>query len=157
MNKIRYAPEVASRPERMAKDLANAKILAEILEDEASRIRATKVSTLNAPSEGGGQCTEQSDVAMVPPEVEDDDPEPLERGSAAVDRRIEKVMADLREQGPVEINDEVTFEEKRVCVMIPSPSNDSALTCSVGCSVTRSIPCLPSSWLSHVLLLRRYN
>ncbi|KAM6495488.1 hypothetical protein JOM56_008194 [Amanita muscaria] len=117
VNKIRYAPEVASRPERMAKDLVNAKSLAEILEDEAARIRSTKVSPLNAPTENG-QSVEQSDVAMAPPEVADDDPEPLERGSAAVERRIEKLMADMREQGLVDINDEMAYEEKKVAVSL---------------------------------------
>lgn len=120
MNKIRFTPEVASRPDRIAKDLGNAKILAEILEDEAARVRSTKVPLLNAPKVDGEetQGTEQSDVAMIPPDVDDEEPEPLERGSAAMERRIEKVMADLRDQGHIDINDEKAYEEKKVCIII---------------------------------------
>ncbi|KAK2462296.1 hypothetical protein APHAL10511_005602 [Amanita phalloides] len=120
VNKIRFTPEVASRPERIARDLANAKVLAEILEDEASRIRSAKVPPLNVPkTEGEGALnTEQSDVAMAPPEGEDEEPEPLERGSAAVERRIEKVMVDLRDQGLVDINDENAYEEKKAAVSL---------------------------------------
>lgn len=120
MNKIRFTPEVASRPDRIAKDLGSAKMLAEILEDEAARVRSAQVPLLNAPKvdDDETQGTEQSDVAMVPPDVEDEEPEPLERGSAAVERRIEKVMADLRDQGLVDINDEKAYEEKKVCIII---------------------------------------
>jgi hypothetical protein len=120
VNKIRFTPEVASRPDRIAKDLGSAKVLAEILEDEAARVRSAQVPLLNAPKadDDETQGTEQSDVAMVPPDVEDEEPEPHERGSAAVERRIEKVMADLRDQGLIDINDEKAYEEKKVCIII---------------------------------------
>ena len=36
VNRVRYTPEVASKPDRMEKDLANAKILAGLLEEEAA-------------------------------------------------------------------------------------------------------------------------
>ena len=44
----------------------------------------------------------------------EDDPEPREMGSEAVERRIEKVMADLQEQGAVDTSDEKALEAKRV-------------------------------------------
>ncbi|KAF8632018.1 hypothetical protein AX17_004961 [Amanita inopinata Kibby_2008] len=119
VNRIRFTPEVASRPERLAKDLVNAKVLAEILEDEASTLRRAQVQPLNAINAGGEEAqSNEQDVAMVPPEGEDDDPEPLERGSVSVERRIEKVMADLRDQGLVDINDEKAYEEKKVVVSL---------------------------------------
>ena len=126
MNKIRFTPEVASKPDRIAKDLGNAKILAEILEDEASRVCTAKVPSLNAPKvdSEGTQSTEQPDTGMLPPDMEDEEPEPLERGSAAVERRIEKVMADLRDQGLIDINDEKAYEEKKVCIIIINPLSE---------------------------------
>lgn len=126
MNKIRFTPEVASRPDRIAKDLGSAKVLAEILEDEAARVRSAQVPLLNATKadDDETQGTEQSDVAMVPPNVEDEEPEPLERGSAAVERRVEKVMADLRDQGLIDINDEKAYEEKKVCIIIINPLSE---------------------------------
>lgn len=58
---------------------------------------------------------EDFDATMAAPEGEDEEPEPRERGSDAVERRIEKVMTDLREQGVIDVNDEKAYEEKKVC------------------------------------------
>ena len=118
MNRIRYAPEVASRPDRLAKDLANAKILATLLEDAASKLRSNKLP-LPPPALANGDDAEEkkedeSDATMAAPDDEDEEYEPKERGSDAVERRIEKVMADLREQGVIDVNDEKAYEEKKV-------------------------------------------
>lgn len=51
---------------------------------------------------------------MVPPETEDDYPEPKEKGSEAVERRIEKVMSELRDRNLVDVNDEKVYEEQKV-------------------------------------------
>jgi hypothetical protein len=118
VNRIRYAPEVASRPERLAKDLANAKTLATLLEDEAAKLRSVKLPLPQPVLTNGDDVEvkkEDIDATMAAPDVEDDEPEPRERGSDAVDRRIEKVMADLREQGLIDVNDEKSYEEKKVC------------------------------------------
>ena len=116
MNRIRYAPEVASRPDRLVKDLANAKTLATLLEDEAAKLRSVK---LPQPASTNGDDTgvkkEDSDATMSAPDEGDEESEPRERGSDAVERRIEKVMADLREQGVIDVNDEKVYEEKKVC------------------------------------------
>ena len=48
VNRIRYTPEIASKPHRLEKDLANAKILAGLLEDEAVALRAIKSGTAHA-------------------------------------------------------------------------------------------------------------
>jgi hypothetical protein len=118
VNRIRYAPEVASRPDRLVKDLANTKTLATLLEDEAAKLRSVKLP-LPQPASANGDDTEvkkeDSDATMAAPDGEDEEPEPRERGSDAVERRIEKVMADLREQGVIDVNDEKAYEEKKVC------------------------------------------
>jgi len=46
--------------------------------------------------------------------MEEDDPEPNERGSDAVERRIEKVMVDLKGQGLVDPDDENAVHAKKV-------------------------------------------
>ena len=117
MNRIRYAPEVASRPDRLAKDLANAKALATLLEDEAAKLRSVKLPLPQPASTNGDDVEmkkEDFNATMAAPD-EDDEPEPRELGSDAVERRIEKVMADLREQGVIDVNDEREYEEKKVC------------------------------------------
>jgi hypothetical protein len=118
VNRIRFAPEVASRPERIAKDLANVKVLATILEEEAAMLRKWRppppaVDKTNAAPEG-------ADVAMAAPESVDgeDEPEPDEKGSDAVERHIERVMNDLREQGLVDPNDEKAYEAKKTVISL---------------------------------------
>lgn len=130
VNRIRYTPEVASRPERMEKDLANAKKLASILEEEAAKLRVAKVLPAGAtPSMASGSAegaekkdgenddgkSAQDDANMADVQLESEpEEEPKERGSDAVDRRVEKVMADLKEQGLVDVNDEKAYEERKV-------------------------------------------
>ena len=130
VNRIRYTPEVASRPERLEKDLANAKKLASILEEDAAKLRVAKVlpaGTVPAAASGSGDTAEkkdgedtgekegQVDTSMVDVDVDGEpEEEPKEKGSDAVDRRIEKVMADLRDQGLVDVNDEKAYEERKV-------------------------------------------
>ncbi|KII96062.1 hypothetical protein PLICRDRAFT_694151 [Plicaturopsis crispa FD-325 SS-3] len=129
-NRVRYAPEVASKPDRLAKDLENAKTLARLLEDQASALRKTKRQPPPAPEsdvkpegENGEPVVkdEQPDVDMADGAnlpVEEDDPEPSERGSVAVERRIEKIMADLVEQGLVDVNDDKALNAKKTVVSL---------------------------------------
>ncbi|KAJ6510279.1 hypothetical protein C8R47DRAFT_1097395 [Mycena vitilis] len=117
-NRIRYAPEVSSRPERLEKDLASAKALATKLEAEAAELRKLKISTRkSAPVDGVPEETE-ADVAMPEGEEEEEEPEPRERGCEAVERRIEKVMADLRQQELVDVNDDKAYESKKTMVSL---------------------------------------
>ncbi|KAJ2918266.1 hypothetical protein MD484_g2187, partial [Candolleomyces efflorescens] len=137
VNRIRYTPEVASRPERLEKDLGNAKKLAAILEDEAARLRTAQVqpagsstSTTTAATSAAGTTTGEEDPqgdanmassAVEPPAaaaIEEDEPEPKENGSEAVERRIEKVMSELREQGLVDVNNEKEYEERKTVVAL---------------------------------------
>lgn len=116
VNRIRYAPEVASKPDRLAKDLGNAKILANLLESEAAKLRKTKIQQDAPIPETEGSAPEADvDVTMTAPEGEDGDEEELaERGIDAVERRIEKVMADMRDQGLVDLSDEKAYETQKV-------------------------------------------
>lgn len=111
-SKVRFAPEVASRPDRIAKDLGQAKKLVSILEDEYERVRKFKMqkpakdgSAEGAPvddstgegADGDALISPDNDVLMADALVEDD--EPRERGSEAVERRIEKLISELPEPG----------------------------------------------------------
>ncbi|KIK65755.1 hypothetical protein GYMLUDRAFT_39277 [Collybiopsis luxurians FD-317 M1] len=122
VNKIRIAPDVASRPERMEKDLANARTLAGLLEEEAAALRKfkpgkddaqAKPEGEDAPMDGGN--LENGDIDV---DGEEEEEEPPERGSDAVDRRIEKIMADMRDQGLVDLSDEEAYEAKKTEVSL---------------------------------------
>ncbi|CAK5262625.1 unnamed protein product [Mycena citricolor] len=102
-NRVRYAPEVASRPERLEKDLTNARTLAQKLEREASELRAWKRPV--------------KDDEDAPMEAEDEE-EPRERGCDAVEARIEKVMSELAQQGLVDPSDQAAYESKKTVVSL---------------------------------------
>ncbi|KAF6762475.1 hypothetical protein DFP72DRAFT_956970 [Ephemerocybe angulata] len=128
VNRVRYAPEVASRPERLEKDLGNAKKLAARLEEEAAKLRVAKVSppgtTPLATGDGvkkEGEQDAQGDLSMADVNgdaKEEEEEEPKENGSDAVERRVEKVMADLKEQGLVDVNDAKAYEERKIVVAL---------------------------------------
>ncbi|OBZ77035.1 Pre-rRNA-processing protein ESF2 [Grifola frondosa] len=119
-SRIRYAPEVASKPDRLSKDLANVKALVAILEEEAATLRKASV---NKTLEKTGEASTNGDVEMPPVDVaeagdDEEDLEPRELGSEAVERRIEKAMADLQEQGLVDVNDEKALEAKKTVISL---------------------------------------
>lgn len=132
MTRVRHTPEVASKPDRLVKDLENAKKLAAILEEEYMNLRKAKIDEKpqngDASASANGEQTDapNEDSAMRDATAEaEDDPEPREMGSEAVERRIEKVMADLQEQGAVDTSDEKALEAKRVMctlLVLSSPS-----------------------------------
>ena len=186
MNKIRYAPEVACRPDRLAKDLQNVKLLATILEEQAAELRAFKPpppASASVPaglsnqdgaggageegvvSSNGTAKPEEQDAEMAAPDrgptTEEEEEEPKERGSDAVERRIEKLISDMRDQGLVDVNDEKAFQEKKVGFVV-FLIFDLHVTCSIlfatGCSISRHVPRVFAGCVSHMLLLRyRYR
>jgi len=112
----------------LEKDLANAKTLARILEEEYAALRKYKVpvNSKDGPIDAAAENGEgvQQDVAMMESEVVEDDVEdmePKENGSAAVERRIEKVMAELRESGVLDASDE-EVERRKVRLRLVSAS-----------------------------------
>jgi hypothetical protein len=108
----------------MVKDLTNVKTLAGLLEAEAASLRQLKPSEKESPSDENGGTksdshhTDSAEIASGSlDEDEDIEFEPKENGSDAVERRIEKVMSDLRDQNVVDIHNEKVYEAKKVSTM----------------------------------------
>lgn len=112
-NKIRFTPEVASKHERLEKDLANAKSLAAALEDQATKLRHFKPSTVGVKA--GGHT---DDGTMHHTEDTEEELDSHETGSEAVERRIQKVMSDLSELKAVDVNDDTAYEAKKIVVAL---------------------------------------
>ncbi|KAF8583949.1 hypothetical protein K439DRAFT_1347268 [Ramaria rubella] len=113
--RLRQAPEVASSPQRVEKDLQQIKQLALLLEDEYTTLRRMKTGAPEPKiedSKSHGKDGEQADVPMtenndlttngtIKHESVDSDNEVeqfSERGSEIVERRIEKLVAELQTQ-----------------------------------------------------------
>ncbi|KAH6915504.1 hypothetical protein BKA70DRAFT_1259143 [Coprinopsis sp. MPI-PUGE-AT-0042] len=123
VNRIRYTPEVASRPERLEKDLANAKKLASILEEEAAQLRSAKVAPPAQPATANGDDVKMEDGDVEQNHssadvVDDEDSEVKESGIDAVERRIEKIMGELRDQGLVNADEDQAYEAKKTAVSL---------------------------------------
>lgn len=108
INRIRYVPEVASRPGRIEKDLANVKILASSLEEEYVMLFKSSASSPGGDNMETNGVARPEDVGV--PADNEDDPMQREAGSEAVERRIEKLAGELHEQGV----DEKVLEAKKV-------------------------------------------
>ncbi|TFK99084.1 hypothetical protein BDV98DRAFT_532986 [Pterulicium gracile] len=116
VNKIRYAPEVASKPERLEKDLANVKALTSLLEEQAAALR--KPSKNGENSEQNGQ---NGDVQMSPPPEKnetDQQEEQKESGIEAIERRVEKLMADLAEKHLLDTSNDESLQLKKLEVSL---------------------------------------
>jgi hypothetical protein len=176
VNRIRYAPEIASKPDRMAKDLANARALAARLEEEYETLRTAEVPPPGAAApaneekkdgkEGaqGEEKKDGEDAAMadagsapldpMPPlEEEVEVPEP---GSAAVERRAEKLLADAVANGTVDSSDEKALAQKKVCYDLSQTMShtEAHLNLFVDSALAGSLSRLPASCVPYVLLLR---
>ncbi|EIN10253.1 hypothetical protein PUNSTDRAFT_84168 [Punctularia strigosozonata HHB-11173 SS5] len=129
VNRVRYAPEVASRPDRLQKDLANVKALAAVLEDEYTKLRTFKPEKPKKPTEGtegegenaggegeGVKKEEQKEETMDVDEEED--PEPRERGSEAVERKVGQLMDGFVQAGLIDPADEKAFQAKKTVVTL---------------------------------------
>lgn len=132
-NKVRYAPEVASRPERLEKDLDNVKILAAILEEQAAKLRAHRAEV---PEKENSEVKPEEETDAPMSAVDEDEEEPRERGSDAVERRIEKVMADMKDQGLVDVNDEKAYHAKKASSHIDTSSHFHLTCFHLGCSIS---------------------
>ncbi|KAM5534897.1 hypothetical protein V8D89_011452 [Ganoderma adspersum] len=122
VTRTRHTPDVASKPDRLVKDLENAKRLAAILEEEYMSLRKAKIDMKkngDASGDANGETVVPNEDADMGDALDaDDDPEPREMGSEAVERHIEKVMADLQEQGAVDTSDEKALEAKRTVIAL---------------------------------------
>ena len=127
--KVRYTPEGASRPERIAKDLANAKKLASLLEEEYEQLRTFKPKHEVKDGEGEGEGTSGDDAVMkeatnggalpdgdiLTVDAMAEDEPPSELGSAAIEKRIANSIAELPE--PQDDEAAKALELKRVRVL----------------------------------------
>lgn len=93
------------------------------MEEEAATLR--QAMTIPAKQESNsdeatanGTSTANGDAVMdeAVSEQYEEDPEPRERGSEAVERRVEKVMSELREQGLFAGCSDEEVEAKRVSI-----------------------------------------
>ena len=140
-----------------------------ILEEEYETLRKMKIEEPKPEANGDVPEAEvngnadQADVPMANAEANvEEDAEPTERGSEAVEKRVQKLMEDFVAQGIVSATDEKALEAKRVrfhCRPSYVP-NTAEITCvpfffADGDSFG-SVPRLPSSSVQHVLLLRSY-
>ncbi|PIL36890.1 transcription factor [Ganoderma sinense ZZ0214-1] len=122
VTRTRHTPDVASKPDRLVKDLENAKRLAAILEEEYMALRKARIDMKqngDSSADANGETEVPNEDATMGDAVDaDDDPEPREMGSETVERHIEKVMADLQEQGAVDTSDEKALEAKRTVIAL---------------------------------------
>jgi len=98
--------------------LENAKVLACLLEEQAAKLRAYQPSATSGEKANGSVSDSNGDATMASPE--DDDPEPKEIGTDAVERRVDKIMTDLKDQGLVNVSDEKAYHMKKVGIVICS-------------------------------------
>lgn len=146
VNRVRYVPEVANRPGRIEKDLANVKLLASILEDECVALFKSSSTGGNSIETNGG--TRLEDVGVQADH--EDDPMPKEPGSEAVERRIEKLVRELRDQGV----DEKVSEAKKVSRLESTPVKTPHVVLVQGGDFIGFVYCLPARSVPHLLLLR---
>ncbi|KAH0586933.1 hypothetical protein H2248_005767 [Termitomyces sp. 'cryptogamus'] len=119
-NRVRYAPEVASKPDRIRKDLASAKALTAVLEQQAATLRQFNSSSVVKGDSEANKPDGDEDLNMAAPEAEDaeEEPDPKENGSDAIERRIEKLMTDMRDLGLVDEKDEKVYEDKKAVISL---------------------------------------
>ncbi|EIW82450.1 hypothetical protein CONPUDRAFT_53735 [Coniophora puteana RWD-64-598 SS2] len=118
MNRVRYVPEGTSKPDRIKKDLENAKLLASVLEEEAAALRKPSSS---ANGEANGVPNNHEDSTMHSGHDSsggEEELEPVENGSVAVERRIEKIMSEMQERGLLENLDESAIDAKKEIISL---------------------------------------
>lgn len=101
VNRARYTPEVASRPDRLLKDLANAKALAIKFEEEAATLRVTKLTKPKGEIAEGDETKADGDTDTLMDDAQDEEEElePRQSGVFAIEQRVEKILDELRENG----------------------------------------------------------
>ena len=101
---------------------------------------------MRLPSAGVRLDDQSEDQAMMLSNAVDDDLEPKEKGSESVERRIEKVMSELRDRSLVDVSDEKAYEEKKVScnIRIPHALNEFNNKNSTDGDLVGSVHCLPA-------------
>jgi hypothetical protein len=107
--RVRITPETASRPERIMKDLEQIKQLSAILEEEASSLRRLKFNekqhdagARNQMEVDGidGSTTSLAEKIISPSQDIEIESDPPEYPSEAIDRRVEKLLAEMQDRCP---------------------------------------------------------
>ncbi|KAF8338984.1 uncharacterized protein EI90DRAFT_3039954 [Cantharellus anzutake] len=123
-SRARRTPESASEPERIEKDLANVKKLAAVLEDEAYHLQTLPEKLpepRNLKQSNGGELPDDSDAVITgdaEPAADSEmtvEPtrEPKDRGTEALNKRLEKLLSDLNEKHKDEGSSEGTLRVKK--------------------------------------------
>jgi hypothetical protein len=145
VNKIRQAPEVASKPERIVKDLENAKTLAKLLEAEYDTIRKYKEEKPALSADESAAKSDEPAPDADTERIDDDMQEPGERGSEAIERRLDKIRAEL----PDASSEQLVSLQSRVLQQRRTHTGGTF----VECDCTRLVFSLPPSRVPHMLLL----
>ena len=84
-----------------------------MLEEQAAGLRRLNLKAEELPKEGDAEATNGHDTHSETGLEEEADPP--ESASEAVERRVEKIMSDIREQNLIDVNDDKAFEDRKVC------------------------------------------
>jgi hypothetical protein len=98
-NRVRYAPEVASRPDIVEKDLDRARTLLVRLEAEYHALRKIRILSRDEVAALPEGPLQEDIVTSVDGEEDRDDPEPPKSPLFAIEQRIEKVYAETPKDG----------------------------------------------------------
>lgn len=121
VTRIRFAPECSSRPDRLQKDLVQAKRLACVLEEQAAVLQQVEKSDSSADVVMFGVDTTSKDQSLDDPNAnmksEVSKGESNESGSMAVERQIEKVIGNLVHGGSIDPAQENKWLCRKVCLI----------------------------------------
>lgn len=98
-NRVRYAPEVASRPDILQKDLERARTLLVHLEAEYYALRKLRILSRDEVITLPEGPLREDVVTLAEGEGDRDDVEPSRSTLSAVDQRIERVLAEIPQDG----------------------------------------------------------
>ncbi|TCD62735.1 hypothetical protein EIP91_006460 [Steccherinum ochraceum] len=122
VGKVRYTPDLASRPDRLVKDLGSVRALARVLEDEAAVLRRPianpQPQETNGENATNGGVNEDVTIPDMTADQYEEDSDPSETGSVAIERRVEKLMSELREQGQFAGSSDDELELKRTVIAL---------------------------------------
>lgn len=112
-------------PDRLHKDLINAKALARLLEEQYKTLRTRKAEQVPKNGDASNDAANgveqaEQDVTMSENVIDEEDPEPREMGSEAVERRMQKLVDEMREQGVLDGLDENVIDLKQVRLSVSS-------------------------------------
>ncbi len=112
-NRVRYAPDVASRPDILRKDLERARTLLVRLEAECYALRKLRIISRDEVTALPEGPLQEDMLTLANGDVDGDDPEPSRSSLSAIEQRIERVLAEIPQDGL----DEDDLEIRKVRLM----------------------------------------